>query len=148
MLSTLNYAQLTERILKAAVTLDTVNFAMEGNVYEINSLEVTQYPIVFASAVRPAIEHEDYFSYYITLYYFDRMQEEIEDPNNAQALVIRSNGITTLSELVRLVRDFPEVIDVPFGNAYTCFGSTFVFNDYCLGCYTEIEVKLPKPTLC
>ena len=64
---TLNYAQLTNRALQAAVTIDTVNSAMEGNIYEINSLENTQYPIIFISAVRPAIEHEDYFSYYLTL---------------------------------------------------------------------------------
>ena len=147
-MQTLNYAQLTERVLKTAVTLDTVNAAMEGNIYEINSLEDTQYPLIFVSAVRPAIEHEDYFSYYLTLYYFDRLQEETEDVNNSDSLLIRSNGITALSKLVNEIRRFPEVIDVPFENQYTCFGSTMVFNDYCLGCYTEIEVKLPKPTLC
>lgn len=148
MLSTLNYAQLVNRCLKAAVTIDTVNSAMEGNIYEINSLEGTQYPVIFISAVRPAVEHEDFFSYYLTLYYFDRVQEETEDINNSDSLLIRSNGITALSKLVNIIRDFPEVIDVPFENQYTCFGRTIVFSDACLGCYTEIEVKLPKATLC
>lgn len=147
-MQTLNYAQLTEKILNTAVTLDNVNFAMEGNIYEINSLECTRYPLIFASAVRPAVEHEDYFSYYITLYYFDRIQDQTEDQNNVNSLTIRSNGITALSELVKRIREFDSVIDVPFENQYTCFGSTFVFSDYCLGVYTEIEVKLPKPTLC
>lgn len=145
---TLNYAQLTNRALQAAVTIDTVNSAMEGNIYEINSLENTQYPIIFISAVRPAIEHDDYFSYYLTLYYFDRIQDQTEDLNNSDSLLIRSNGIQALSKLVNMIRNFPEVIDVPYGNQYTCFGTTFVFNDACLGCYTEIEVKLPKSTVC
>ena len=147
-MQTLNYAQLTDRILKTALEIDNVNFAMEGNIYEINSMECTQYPLVFASSVRPAVEHEDYFSYYITLYYFDRLKEEVEDLNDAQSVIIRSNGIQALSSLVKRIREFPEVIDVPFENQYTCFGSTFVFSDYCLGCYTEIEIKLPKTTLC
>ncbi len=145
---TYNYAQLTDKILSTAITLDNVNFAMEGNIYEINSLECTQYPLVFASAVRPAVEHEEYFSYYITLYYFDRLQDQTEDQNNAASIIVRSNGIQALSELIQEIRNFEYVIDVPYENQYTCFGSTFVFSDYCLGVYTEIEVKLPKPTLC
>ena len=144
----MNYAQLTDKILNTAVKIKGVNFAMEGNIYEQNSLECTQYPLVFASAVRPAVEHEEYFSYYITLYYFDRLKEEVEDQNDAQSVIIRSNGITVLSELIKRIREFPEVMDVPYENSYTCFGTTFVFNDYVLGTYTEIEVKMPKPTLC
>lgn len=143
-----NYARLVDKILETAVTLDNVNFALEGSIYDINSLETTQYPLVFASAVRPAVEHEDYFSYYITLYYFDRLQEVSEQQDNAQSIIIRSNGITVLSELIRKIRRFPEVIDIPYENQYTCFGSTFVFSDYSLGVYTEIEVKMPKPVIC
>ncbi len=147
-IKTYNYAQLTDRILNEAVKIDGVNFAMEGNITEVNSLECTQYPMVFASAVRPAVEHEEYFSYYITLYYFDRLKEEVEDQNDAQSVIIRSNGITILSELIDRIRGFEYVMDVPYENSYTCFGTTFVFNDYVLGTYTEIEVKMPKPTLC
>lgn len=147
-MQTLNYAQLTNKVLQAAVTIDTVNFAMEGNIYEINSMENTQYPLIFISAVRPAVEHEDYFSYYLTLYYFDRLQQEIEEQKNADSIIIRSNGITALSMLTNMIRNFSEVLDVPFENQYTCFGSTFVFSDYCLGVYTEIEIKLPKTSKC
>jgi hypothetical protein len=147
-MQTLNYAQLTNKALQAAVTIDTVNFAMEGNIYEINSMENTQYPLIFISAVRPAVEHEDYFSYYLTLYYFDRLQQEVEEQKNADSIIIRSNGITALSMLTNMIRNFPEVLDVPFENQYTCFGSTFVFSDYCLGVYTEIEIKLPKTSKC
>ena len=147
-IKTYNYAQLTDRILNEAVKIDGVNFAMEGNITEVNSLECTQYPMVFASAVRPAVEHEEYFSYYLTLYYFDRLKDEVEDQNDAQSVIIRSNGITILSELINRIRGFEYVMDVPYENSYTCFGTTFVFNDYVLGTYTEIEVKMPKPTLC
>ena len=147
-IKTYNYAQLTDRILNEAVKIDGVNFSFEGNVYEVNSLECTQYPLVFVSAVRPAVEHEEYFSYYLTLYYFDRLKDEVEDQNDAQSVIIRSNGITILSELVNRIRGFEYVMDVPYENSYTCFGTTFVFNDYVLGTYTEIEVKMPKPTLC
>lgn len=147
-MQTVNYARLTKRILESAISIDTVNFAAEGNITEINSMEITNYPLIFCSAVRPAVEHEDYFSYYVTLYYIDRLQQETEDMNNPDSLLIRSNGITALSGLIKIIRDFPEVIDVPFENQYTCFGNTFVFNDYCGGVYTEIEIKAPKPTLC
>lgn len=146
--NTLNYSQLINKTLNEAVNIKGVNFAMESNIYEVNSLECTQYPLIFLSAVRPAVEHEDYFSYYITIYYFDRLKDETEDQNDAQSVIIRSNGISIISELIKRMRRFPEVIDIPYENQYTCFGTTFVFNDYALGCYTEIEVKLPKSSLC
>lgn len=148
-MQTLNYAQLTDRILKTAVTLDNVNFAMEGDIYFINSMETTKYPLIFCSSVRPAVEHNDFFSYYITIYYFDRLEDQsADDPGDGQGVVIRSNGIQAISSLISKIREFPEVIDIPYENQYHCFGSTFVFSDYCLGCYSEIEVKLPKTSIC
>ena len=142
------YAQVTEWILNKAVTLKDVNFAGEGDIYSINSMECTNYPLIWASAVRPASETENYWVYNITLYYIDRLKDEVEDINDANSVIARSNGIIALSRLINAIRNADWCLDIGYDNTYTQFGNTFVFNDYCTGVYTEIMIKVPKATIC
>ena len=143
-----NYAQVTNWILENAVTLDNVNMAMEGDIYALNYMEHTNYPLVFVSATQPVMESENYWTYNLTLYYFDRVQEELEDANNPNSLLIRSNGVTALSKLVNLIRNADWCYDLGYENTYTLFGQTMVFSDLCLGVYTNVAIKVPKITLC
>ena len=143
-----NYAQLVNKILATAVTLPNVNYAFSGNVYEINSMEATKYPVVVASSIRPAMEYENYFEFYITLLYIDRLQEETEEQYNADSVIIESNGISALSKLVNVLRNDPNIIDIPFGNQYTIYSRTFCFNDYCQAVSTDITVIVEKSSIC
>jgi hypothetical protein len=143
-----NYARLVDKILETAVTLDNVNFAFQGNVMEINSMEITKYPVVVVSVIRPAIERENWFEFYLTLMYIDRLQEEDAQPGNPDQLVIESNGITALSRLVNIMRADPKIMDIPFGNKYTIYARTFAFSDVCQAVSTEITVLVPKDGIC
>lgn len=143
-----NYARLVDRILETAVTLDNVNFAFSGNVMEINSMEITKYPVVVVSAIRPAVERENWFEFYLTLIYVDRLQDEDAQPYNPDQLVIESNGITALSRLVNTMRSDPKIMDIPFGNQYTIYARTFAFSDVCQAVSTEITVMVPKDGIC
>lgn len=143
-----NYARLVDKILETAVTLDNVNFAFQGNVMEINSMEITKYPVVVVSAIRPAVERENWFEFYLTLMYIDRLQEEDAQPDNPDQLVIESNGITALSRLVNTMRNDPRIMDIPFGNSYTIYARTFAFSDVCQAVSTEITVLVPKDGVC
>lgn len=143
-----NYAQLVEKFLRTSITLPNVNYAFSGNVYEINSMENTQYPVIVVSAIRPAIEQENWFEFYLTLLYIDRLQEESEQGQNADSLIIESNGITALSKLVNAMRSDPKIIDIPYGNQYTIYTTTSVFGDYCQAVSTDITVKVPKNGIC
>lgn len=143
-----NYARLVDKILEMAVTLDNVNFAFQGNVMEINSMEITKYPVVVVSAIRPAVERENWFEFYLTLMYIDRLQEEDAQPDNPDQLVIESNGITALSRLVNTMRNDPKIMDIPFGNSYTIYARTFAFSDVCQAVSTEITVLVPKDGIC
>lgn len=143
-----NYARLVDKILETAVTLDNVNFAFQGNVMEINSMEITKYPVVVVSAIRPAVERENWFEFYLTLMYIDRLQEEDAQPDNPDQLVIESNGITALSRLVNTMRNDPKIMDIPFGNSYTIYARTFAFSDVCQAVSTEITVLVPKDGIC
>lgn len=143
-----NYAELVDKILETAVTLDNVNFAFSGNVMEINSMEITKYPVVVVSAIRPAIERENWFEFYLTLMYIDRLQEEDAQPDNPDQLVIESNGITVLSRLVNIMRNDQKIMDIPFGNQYTIYARTFAFSDVCQAVSTEITVLVPKDGIC
>lgn len=143
-----NYAQVVDWILRESVTVDNVNFAGQGNIYEINSMEITRYPLVWVSATRPATETENYWTYNLTLYYFDRLKDQCEDVNDADSLISQSNGIEALSALINKIRNSDWVYDLGYDNGYTLFSSTPVFNDFCTGVYTEISVKVPKTTIC
>lgn len=143
-----NYAQLVNNFLLTAVKFPTVNYAFSGNVYEINSMEGTQYPVFVVSAIRPALEQENYFEFYLTLMYIDRLQEETEEQKNADSLIIESSGIATLSKIITEMRNDPHIIDIPFGNQYTIYSRTFCFNDYCQAVSTEITVIVPKSSIC
>lgn len=143
-----NYARLVDKILETAVTLDNVNFAFQGNVMEINSMEITKYPVVVVSAIRPAVERENWFEFYLTLMYIDRLQEEDAQPDNPDQIVIESNGITALSKLVNIMRADPKIMDIPFGNSYTIYARTFAFSDVCQAVSTEITVLVPKDGIC
>lgn len=143
-----NYAQLVNKILSTAVKYPTVNYAFSGNVYEINSMELTQYPVMVVSAIRPAIERENYFEFYLTLMYIDRLQEETEEQQNADSVIIESNGISTLSKVINEIRQDPAIVDLPFGNQYTIYSRTFCFNDYCQAVSTEITVIVQKSSIC
>lgn len=143
-----NYAELVDKVLNTAVTLENVNFAFSGNVMEINSMEITKYPVVVVSAIRPAIERENWFEFYLTLMYIDRLQEEDAQPDNPDQLVIESNGITALSKLVNIMRNDPKIMDIPFGNSYTIYARTFAFSDVCQAVSTEITVLVPKDGIC
>lgn len=135
-------------MLRTAVTLDNVNYAFSGNVYEINSMENTQYPVIVVSAIRPAVEEENWFDFYLTLMYIDRLQEETEQGQNGDSLLVESNGITALSKLVNIMRNDPLIMDIPFGNQYTIYTTTAVFGDYCQAVSTEITVRVPKNGIC
>lgn len=143
-----NYAELVDKVLNTAVTLENVNFAFSGNVMEINSMEITKYPVVVVSAIRPAVERENWFEFYLTLMYIDRLQEEDAQPYNPNQLVIESNGITALSKLVNTMRNDPKIMDIPFGNQYTIYARTFAFSDVCQAVSTEITVLVPKDGIC
>lgn len=143
-----NYAELVDKVLNTAVTLENVNFAFSGNVMEINSMEITKYPVVVVSAIRPAVERENWFEFYLTLMYIDRLQEEDAQPYNPNQLVIESNGITALSRLVNIMRSDPKIMDIPFGNQYTIYARTFAFSDVCQAVSTEITVLVPKDGIC
>lgn len=143
-----NYARLVDNILETAVTLDNVNFAFQGNVMEINSMEITKYPVVVVSAIRPAVERENWFEFYLTIMYINRLEEESDQPGNPDQLVIESNGITALSRLVNTMRNDPKIMDIPFGNSYTIYARTFAFSDVCQAVSTEITVLVPKDGIC
>ena len=143
-----NYAQVVNWILEKAVTLDNVNMAREGDIYAQNYLEGLEYPMVFVSATQPVTETESYWTYNLTLYYFDKITEECQDRNAVDGIYIRSNGVTVLSKLVNLIRNADWVLDLWYDNSYHLFGETAVFADILLGVYTQIAIKVPKNSVC
>ena len=143
-----NYAQVVNWILEKAVSLDNVNMAREGDIYAQNYLEDLVYPMVFVSATQPVTETENYWTYNLTLYYFDKITEECEDRNAVDGIYIRSNGVMVLSKLVNMIRNADWCYDLGYDNSYHLFGETAVFADMLLGVYTQVAIKVPKTSVC
>lgn len=139
-----NWTQICDYILNKAVTIPNVNSAWEGNIYDVNFMECTQYPTVNIAAVRPAIELENMMQWNITLTYIDRLQEESDQLQNPARLTVESNGIMALSEIINSLRNEPWVIDLPYGNQYTIYAKTMVFADVCQAVSTEITLYTAK----
>lgn len=140
----INWAKLCDKIVTAAVSEKNVNSAWEGNIYDVNFMECTQYPTVNVAAVRPAVELENMMRWNVTLTYIDRLQDESDQLYNPGRVIVESNGITALSNVIKSLREEPWVIDLPYGNQYTIYSKTQVFADICQAVSTDITVYTPK----
>lgn len=146
----MNYAKLLYTILDIAIKDKMINCAGQGDVYEINSLDVKDYPLFWISATQPMVEHENRIDYVLTLYYIDREKFQNDDVNDTNQPLIHSNGMIVLGNIINKIkyafRDemLNEIRDIN----YTLWGDTEIFSDKCSGVYTNITISLPKETNC
>lgn len=144
----MNYAKLVQKILDIAIHQAGINMSFDGDVYELNNMQTSKFPVVVCAATQPQIEHTNYFDFVLTLYYIDRLQRGTNEYNNAEISLVHSAGIAILSNIIKKIRELDGVIDVDEDIQYTLFNDTEVFADKANGVYTTITVKVPKETNC
>ena len=144
----MNYIKLVREILDIAIHQSGVNMTYDGDIYELNNMQSSKFPVVVCSATQPQIEHENYYDFVLTLYYIDRLQSNANEYSNPEISTTHSNGISILGNIIKKIRAIDEVIDVDETIQYTLFNDTEVFADRCNGVYTTITVKVPKESLC
>ena len=146
----MNYAKLLYKILDIAINDKMINFCGEGDIYEINKMNINDYPIFWVAATQPMIEHENYIDYVLTLYYIDREKFQNDDINDTDQPLIHSNGMMTLSNIIKKIKYelgndlLKDITDV----SYTLWGDTEIFADKTSGVYCNITLSLPKDSNC
>lgn len=150
LMGTMNYAKLLERILKIGINDRFINYAGQGDIYQINVLDVKDYPIFWISATQPMTEHNNYIDYNLTLYYVDREKFQNDDVNDTDQPLIHSNGMMVLGNIINKIKfEFKDEMLNELGDIqYTLWSETEIFSDKCAGVYTNITISLPKLTNC
>lgn len=144
----MNYAKILMSLLKIAIQQQGVNYAGQGDIQEINSMTIKDYPIFWISAIQPQTEYENYVDYNITLNYIDREKYQNDDRNDTDQPLIHSNGMQIISNIVRkFVEELQPLNDV-YPLSYNLWSDTEIFDDVCNGVWTEITLRFPKTTNC
>lgn len=144
----MNYAKILYELLKIAIQQQGVNYAGQGDIQEINSMTIKDYPIFWISATQPQTEYENYVDYNITLNYIDREKYQNDDRNDTDQPLIHNNGMQIISNIVRkFVEELQPLNDV-YPLSYNLWSDTEIFDDVCNGVWTEITLRFPKTTNC
>lgn len=121
-----------------------INFSCGGSsIFEINSLTIKEYPILYISPTGNHNVTENYTEFELTLYYIDRLLEDSSNDVN-----IHSVGIEALKNIINKIKRIDGVLDV--SNEYTIilFKETEGMSDRCSGAYAQVRVTVQNGNNC
>lgn len=149
-MNNLNYASIVLKILDIGIQERFVNFCGEGDIYQINVLDVNDYPIFWVAVTEPIIEKENSIQYPLTLYYVDREKTQNDDRGDTDGILIHNTGITVLSNIIKKIKMwYNDVLLNDIGNVnYTLWSETEIFADKTNGVYCTIILEFPKGSNC
>ena len=132
--------QIVDKLQTIGLSQPNVRTAGEGNIYDfLNNNPSVKYGVFFITQ-NSHIEYEDNERYGLTLFYVDRLEDDME----SNRLRIQSHGKQVLSNILTM---FCNSFDIDFPEAtYTSFTQKFV--DECAGCYVNILIEIYKDTIC
>ena len=133
-------------ICELAIKNKLVNMALGGtNVYDINSLTVKDYPILYISPTGTHTEHAGYTEYSITLFYVDRLLED-----NSNEVGVMSSSIEVLKNVCRGIKRLDGVIKLSDTVTYQNFVETnnSKLNDRCAGAFANLSVFIKNNSNC
>lgn len=150
MMQKANYASIVLSILDIGIQERFVNFCGEGDIYEINSMNIDNYPVFWVACTEPIVERENYIEYPLTLYYIDREKLQNNDRGDTDGILIHSNGVEILSNIIKKIKEmFSDVLVNEINEIqYTLWSDTEIFSDKTNGVYCSIRLALPKETTC
>lgn len=132
--------QIVDKLQTIALSQPNVRTAGEGNIYDkMNTNPSVKYGVFFITQ-NTHIEYEESDRYGLTLFYVDRLEDDIE----SNRLRIQSHGKQVLGNIITMFcnefdADFPEITYTPF---------TEKFVDMTAGVYANIIIDIYKDTLC
>lgn len=141
----MTYKELSYKICDIAIHNKLFNYALEGDVAEINSLNITEYPIFLMSGIGPHTDNGSIMRYHVVFYFFDRALNDFSNSTDAY-----STGIETLKNIIKLIRNDEDIINVSDELSFYPFKATDtkVLSDNCFGVYVELDISVLNDTLC
>lgn len=134
---------LEQLISNLAISLKGVSYACAGaSVYDINSLTVRNYPLVYTSPTGTQDVQDNTTSYELTIFYIDRLLEDNSNDND-----IFSTAIETLKILAKKIESFEGVLNVE-RNGITLFTEKEKFSDRCAGAFMNITTLAANNNVC
>lgn len=136
--------ELMTKICEVANDGDRCHYAAcGGSIYEINSLEVREYPLFFLSPTKTHTAGRNTTTYHLTGFYLDRLT-----CNQSNDIDVMSAGMEFLKNIVLRTQNIEGVVNVSENNQCTVYVETEAFNDQCGGCYIEFDVATRNDTAC
>lgn len=133
--------ELIEDILLLAQDTDNINYANEGNIFELNSLPNIDYSVFYITQNQHT-QYENTTRYSFTFFYVDRLINEEESLNKLQ---IQSDGIQILSNIINKIN---ETLDVEISYPINFQPFTEKFSDSCAGVYCTLIITVPNLGIC
>lgn len=135
---------LLNSIADLAINEKIIQYSVAGtSLYQLNPKQIDAYPVLFQSPTGEHLVTENYTTYTITLYYFDRLTED-----SINDIDIYSASIEELKNLVRKIENLEGVQKVVDGYRITNFADTESFDDRLAGAYTTIEIVTVNNYIC
>lgn len=139
---TLKY--LLNSISVAAINQKCINYSAAGSdLYQLNTLRVDEYPILFTTPNGDHIVEENTTTFSLSLFYFDRLTSD-----NINDIDIYSAAIEQLKNFVMVIEHLDGVLKVNDGYRITNFSDTESFDDRVCGAYAEIQVVTDNKWKC
>lgn len=135
---------LLNSIADLAINEKIIQYSVAGtSLYQLNPKQIDAYPVLFQSPTGEHLVTENYTTYTITLYYFDRLTED-----SINDIDIYSASIEELKNLVRKIENLEGIQKVVDGYRITNFADTESFDDRLAGAYTTIEIVTVNNNIC
>lgn len=114
-----------------------------GSLYEINSLDIKDYALIYVSPTGNHTATANYTEYQLTIFYMDRLMDD-----NSNDVQIFSTGVEVLKHLVREIGNLNDVLSI--SNSYTIqnFTETEKMSDRCAGAYATLNVTVMENYSC
>ena len=135
----MNLAQTIQYITNVAKEHPLVKTVIEGDVYQLNSLEVKYGVFCITQPMNNVIKEDNIMKYTFTIFYVDRLTED-----ESNKLVIQTDGINTIHEVFNYIKTNAENVDVSIPITFTTF--TEKFADKCGGAYANVTVEVDDET--
>lgn len=141
----MTYKSLAYKICDVAIHNKLLNYAIEGDVAELNSLNIKEYPLFLVQGNGPHTDRGNTMTYGLTFFFFDRALNDFSNSTDAY-----SSGIEILKNLIKLLKNDEEILEISDEISYHPFKATDtkVLSDNAFGVYAELQITVINDTQC
>lgn len=121
-----------------------INFAgAGGSIYELNDLDIRNYPILYVSPTGTHRISDNYTTYELSIFYIDRLADD-----SSNAVDIHSTAIEVLKNIIRKASLLDGVVGISEEYTIQLFTETEKMKDRCNGAYATVSFTIINDSAC